>query len=768
MNIKSKRRIAIIISCLVAVMVGMYFAIDSFTSRPRLNVLLVTLDTTRADRLGCYGYKEAVTPNLDGLAGRGAMFERAFAPAPQTLVSHATMLTGLNPPEHGLRINGAAALDASIPTLTSILEQQGYQTAAFVAASVLDSTCGLDQGFQTYDDDLTQGEKSRTKDLQVRSGRQIVDAAMAWLRPRQTRPFFCWCHFFDPHVPRQTHPQEFGDVFRNRAYDAEIAYVDVEVGRLLKFLRQHGLEQQTLVIVVGDHGEGLGEHGEDEHGYMVYNSTLRVPLMLSCPAIIPSGVQSAELVSLVDLLPTVLDCVQLPIPEELSGRSLSPALRSNPLKAASCYGETDAPFWEAGWSPLRSLITDQWKYIRTTRPELFDLSQDPDEQHNLAEKLPDQLQHMEQLLSEFEGQMVRREGKPVASSTESQRALRSLGYSGGGTATADTTSGEIRRDIKDTIAYPIMVRNSFSLVEQGQLDQAERMLTEVLTAVPDYAQAHAALGACRSRQERNDEAVEHLQRALELAPEHTNLVWVSAALGKVRLSQQKYELALVHFSEALARDPAAADLHILMGVAYGNLGQVQDARKHFEAARNIDPMLAAAEERLGDLCAQQQEFVEARQHYEAALRQHPELFETRERLAEIQVELGSISDAIRHYDELLRSQPGNANVLVALSLLFSTSSLAEHRNGPRSLELANRACQVTANREPVALDALAAAYAELGKFHKAVAIAERAQQLAQDAERAELAEDIAERLLEYREERPVRVKPSRLPQSSGP
>ena len=760
MIVRTKKRIAIIVSGAVALLIGIYFICGYSTRDSRLNVLLVTLDTTRADRIGCYGYQAAVTPALDDLAERGMLFERAYAPAPQTLPSHATMFTGLNPPEHSLHINGAT-LDKAIPTLATVLAQEGYQTAAFVAAPILDSTCGLGQGFQTYDDDLTQGEKSQTKYMQLRSGRQIVDAALAWLSPRNTKPFFCWCHLFDPHEPRQAHPREFGATFRERTYDAEIAYADLHVGRLLEFLRKQGLENQTLVIVVGDHGEGLGEHGEDEHGYMIYNSTMRVPLVLSCPPIIPSRRRSAEPVALVDLLPTVLDCLGMPIPEELSGQSLKPAFRGDPLEPRDCYGETDVPYWEAGWSPLRSITTEQWKYIRTTRPELFDLLQDPDEQHNLADQFPDQLKRMEESLSDLEQQMVRREGKQAALSDEKLRALRSLGYTGGGTSAVDVPAGEARRDIKDIIAYPPMVSKSSLLVEFGDVDQADRLLTEVLSAVPDYALAHGIMGACRSRQNRNDEAVEHLQLALDLAPDHTNLVWVPAALGKVRLAQQKYELALVHLSKALQRNPQAADIHVMSGIAYGNLGQVEDARRHFESALKIDPTFVAAEERLGDLFAEQQNLVEAGQHYEAALRLNPGLIESRDRLAGILLAQGAFSSAIGQYEEILRIQPDNANVLVALSLVLSTTDSPEYRDGPRSLVLAKRACQLTANREAVALDALAAAYAELQEFQEAVATAEQARQFALDAQRPELADEIAQRLQGYRAQQPFRTKQGR-------
>ncbi|MBL8851835.1 MAG: sulfatase, partial [Planctomycetaceae bacterium] len=291
----------------------------------RPNLLLITLDTTRADRLGCYGYDGAKTPTLDALANSGARFSRAYATAPLTLPSHATMMTGLYTPEHGLRTNGKGRLHSEIPTLAESLQQAGYRTGGFVGAFVLDAEFGLNQGFDEYDADLSQSRRTDDPLHRERPGNAVVDRALAWLGADANEPFFCWVHLYDPHFVYQSHAAEFGDEFEQRPYDGELAFVDQQVQRLTGFLTSNEIAEDTLVIIVGDHGEGLGDHQEMMHGYMLYNSTLHVPWIVSWPGRIPSDVVVDEPVSLVDLMPTTLDCLGVPPPLDMTGQSLKPA-----------------------------------------------------------------------------------------------------------------------------------------------------------------------------------------------------------------------------------------------------------------------------------------------------------------------------------------------------------------------------------------------------------------------------------------------------------
>src|SRR5579871_5279637 len=394
--------------------------------RTRLNVILVTLDTTRADRIGCYGYPRARTPALDALAERGILFEAARTPIPVTLPAHASMLTGLYPPEHGLHSNSRARLGAKVPCLTEILRDAGYDTGAFVGSFVLNSKFGLNRGFQTYDDDLSSSESSNPLADRRRSGRVVVDSALAWLQSPRERPFFCWVHLYDPHFPYEARQETFGEEFVERPYDAGIAFADRQVQRLRDFLRDKQLEETTLVIVAGDHGESLMEHNEPEHGFLLYDSTLRVPFILSGPKFFKSGARVSTPVSLADLMPTVLDCLELPLRTPTSGQSLKQALIGQSIASRPLYAETDIPFLDNRWAPLHAVVSGNWKYIETTRAELYDLSKDAAESQNLVESESSQASEMRRLLHEIWGKMKPRDANSVSLSAEERRIMESL------------------------------------------------------------------------------------------------------------------------------------------------------------------------------------------------------------------------------------------------------------------------------------------------------------------------------------------------------
>ena len=394
----------------------------------RPNVILVTFDTTRADHLGAYGYQNGLTDDFDEFARQGVVFERAYAPAPITLPSHATMLTGLYPPEHGLRANGAGRLADNIPLLSEILRKRGYETAAFVAAFVLDSKFGLDRGFDVYDDDLSNTPVPAAFNERRRDGFEVVDAAISWLRQRRSRPFFCWIHLYDAHEQYDARPAKFGKKFLDSPYDAGIAAEVQAFGRLSTFLKSQRLDQRTLIVVAGDHGEGLGQHSESEHGMLVYNSTLQVPLVFAGPQCQP-GSRVATAVSLVDLTPTVLDLMRIPAPAHLSGRSLRSALNGEKISSRDCYAEAVSAFDLNRLCPLYALISDRFKYIQTTKPELYDLDNDPGEETNLADSVnaPPPAVDQEPLLHapEDPGRVSKRQG-PQELVNDSQDSLAAI------------------------------------------------------------------------------------------------------------------------------------------------------------------------------------------------------------------------------------------------------------------------------------------------------------------------------------------------------
>lgn len=562
-------------------------------SPPPQNILLITLDTTRADRLGCYGYSPAETPVLDQLAEQGVLFERAYAPVPLTLPSHASMLTGLYPPEHGLRGNGQGALPGGIPTLATELQAAGYETGAFIAAFVLDGKFGLQRGFTTYDDDLSLAVPTLHGDHQYRDARFVIDAAIRWLRPRSQKPFFCWVHLFDPHYPYVTHEDRFGTRFKDRPYDAELAYVDGQIDRLLLTLRKSGALDHTTIVVVGDHGESLGEHGELTHGMTVYDATQRVPLLIVSPDESRKGHRVKDPVSLVDLTPTLLDRLGLRPLAHTSGRSLQPALRGEPMTATPCYAETDEPYLAGHWSPLRAIITPEWKYIRSPRAELYDLIADPDELQNLALKSPDRLRKLDDELAAWEARMYQPQPDTVTLSEQDRRALRSLGYASK-RETHDVNQRPLR-DVKDMLPYYYKLNDASAMIDEGRYDLAEPLLREVLAADDEYFAAHGELGRCLLKQKRFSEAVQSLRRTMELNPTADR---VQSMLGAALLLQEEYAAAVEALDLAIRLNP---DLHLNyfnLGMTLEKLGKPDEAIKQYQHCLELAPNSTQARQRL--------------------------------------------------------------------------------------------------------------------------------------------------------------------------
>jgi arylsulfatase A-like enzyme/Tfp pilus assembly protein PilF len=593
----------------------------SCSERPAgTNVLLITLDTTRADRLGCYGYGAARTPRLDGLALGGALFDQAFSPVPMTLPAHASLMTGLLPPEHGLHINGEGRLAEPVETLAERLKARGYATGAFIGAYVLDKKFGLAQGFDAYDDDLRQGGYSDIDLYRYRKGETVASSALQWLA-KQRRPFFCWVHLFDPHIPYDTHPELFGDTYASRPYDAEIAYVDLQVGRILDALRERHLDDTTLVIAAGDHGEGLGDHGERTHGYMIYNSTMRVPLLASLPGRIAPGRRIAHRVSLIDLCPTILDLLGCDPAGGAAARSLRPLLEGGAAEAEPIYGESELGLRSHGWAPLYSLLSDRWKFIETKAPELFDFESDPGEGTNRVDHEAAVREDMAARLSTFRQGLVRSDAQAVRLSQDEVTALRSLGYAAG----RKQTEGAGRRDVKEMMPLFNRVLDAKALRESGRpleaatvlreivsaapdqvdwtaalalsLDQAgeaaeaEKLYRQVLSADPAHAQATHDLGACLARQGRKEEAVVVLRKAVELDPLSPSAL---ANLGAVLAGMGETAEARVCFDGALRLKPDYVPAHVNLGLLDGGEGRREDALRHWREVLRLQPNHAQA------------------------------------------------------------------------------------------------------------------------------------------------------------------------------
>lgn len=551
------------------------------------NLLLITLDTTRPDHLGCYGSKAAQTPVLDALARGGLLVTDAVTTVPTTLPAHASLLTGLYPPNHGVRRNGEYRLAEEKMTLAELLREQGYETAAFVSAFVLDARFGLNQGFDIYDDKVTPSALLNQSDtLKERTAGTVTDAAIEWIETRGTeKPFFAWVHYFDPHYPWAA-PEPFAGRFPQGAYDAEIAYMDSEIGRLLISLEKRKITQRTLVVALGDHGEGLGEHGEAAHDFFIYESVMRVPFILSCPGLFQGPqVLGERTVSLVDLVPTTLELLGLAAPPSIDGISL--AQRQVDADRA-IYMESLAPYTDYAWAPLFGLRRHDFKYIRAPQPELYDLVEDPAEQRNL-EPVPhgralaarDRMQvELEEMLAGWEG-VEAAAAEARADSAEVLARLQSLGYMGG----ISPAPGEGRLDPKQMLPLYNKVAETKKLASSGQVQPALAALQEVAAAAPRSRSILGQMAALYVVLGQLPQAEQALRESIAIKPHAATLV----LLGQILVAGQRYSEAKALADEALRMDPSNGLAFIIKGDVAAAEGRLAESKELYYQAAVVDP-----------------------------------------------------------------------------------------------------------------------------------------------------------------------------------
>lgn len=642
---------------------------------PRPNIILVTFDTTRADRLGVYGYEQGLTDAFDDFARRGVLFERAYAPGPITLPSHATMLTGLYPPEHGLRVNGAGRLTQDIPLLPEILKQHGYDTGAFIAAPVLDSQYGLDRGFDEYDDDFSSSGQSHGEPR--RDGRLIVDSALKWLQQRTEKPYFCWIHLYDAHGPYDPRTDIYQQRFASNPYDAGVAWEVQQFGRITDYLKKSDLQSNTLVVVAGDHGEGLNEHQEDEHGMLVYNTTLHVPFVFAGPdQHCQPGTRVSPAVSLVDLMPTVLDMLQIPEPEHLSGRSLLPALQGQPMANRDCYAEAESPFVLNGWSPLQTVISGQWKYIQSTRPELYNLETDPGELSDLAGPDNEKGEQFRGRLEALQKTMRVATAGKVNLTDKDLENLRTLGYVGPSSHSSNTDSGDNRilPDVKDFLPYLAKYEKAKHLVlesrangSSAEMEEAIAILKEIILATSEFPMATSLLGDCLAQVGQQAEAEQTYRTLLS---GRTNFVKARFNLGKLLSEQGRFEEAAAEFRMYLSENPDSSTASFELAQALVQLSRIDDAIRSYREAIRISPEFSMASLQLGLLLLQVNRPVEAQRCLESAVDHDPRSIELRSHLMMVFAQTGQNQKAIQQGEQLIRLDPQSFEARFNLGLLF--------------------------------------------------------------------------------------------------
>lgn len=684
----------------------------------RPNVILFTLDTLRADHLPCYGYSRVSTPRIDALARKGVLFEQATASSPLTLPSHCSILTGMYPTYHGVRINGNTALNEEQLTLAEVFSAQGYQCGAFIGAFVLDGRWGLKQGFQHYNDQFNLKEHKHL-DLGAiqRPGNEVMDVALAWLENQKDKPFFAWIHLYDPHTPYappEPYFSEYGPLGLAGLYDGEIAFMDAQIGRCLDWLEKNALDESTIIVLVGDHGEGLGNHGEGTHGYYIYDYAVHVPLIIVTPFENLQDVRVSSQVQVIDIFPTLLDMVPDALPVETQGRSLLP-LMFRPQKGEDrvAYAESMSPNLQFGWSSLHSLRTTQYKFINTPIAELYDLTQDPEEQTNIINRHPSIAREMKNQLDLLMEETSRGAPEPQSANLdrETMEKLTALGYVGAPVAARKATgeSGPLA-DPKDKFLVFQAVIDAGALVLDEKYDEAAGIIESALQDEPMMPQALLILASCYVELGRPEEAKAKLDLLLRDDPENISAL-ISMAnilleerkdddvialcnqalfldernsqahtlLGEIYLGRLEYAKALPHLEKAVEIQPKLTRSRLTLGACLLGSGQYEQAERMLDQVVQEAPKYPLAHFNLGLLYEETGRLEQARAAYNEEVSNYPAEFKARFNLGKILFKLGDRPGSLNQMQEVVKLTPklAEGHLMLARGLLYENVPLDE-------------------------------------------------------------------------------------------
>jgi len=647
-------------------------------------VVLITIDTLRADHLGCYGAAGAATPALDALAREGFLYEDATSVAPITLVAHATILTGLIPPAHGVRSNGSFRLPAEVTTLAERLRAGGFATGAFVGSFVLSHEFGLDQGFDTYDDALPRQSQDRKFEFAERRAEEVLGRAGDWAVAKKDVPFFLWAHLYDPHAPYDP-PPAFAARFAGRPYDGEVAYVDAEIGKFLERLRGAGILDRALIVVTADHGEGLGEHGESTHGLFLYQSTLHVPLIVRPPgagAAAPVGRGVARTVGLVDVAPTILAVAGVPWSGPTQGRPLAEiapggasggsAGSGGSGGGAGYYIENLLPRVSFGWAGLRGYRSGSWKLIRSVHTETYDLAADPRESADLTGRSPERTTSLSAALDKAAA-----EGDSLAPSAhadnpglsaEARERLMALGYvSPGAARTGPIESGP---DPREMLPFFDGIDRSKDLLRSGHSDEGIAILRGLDARGPASVAVLDLLGQALMEGGRVDDAMTVLERAKTVDPGDYE---VRRRLAEGHYARKEYEAAVVEAREALRLNDRNAESRSILGASLARLGRQGEAIASFQEAIAQRPNEAALHYNLGLALQSAGRVSEASSSYVRAVALDPASVPPRLALARLLSAGGDAKGARAQLEAAAAAAPGDPEVLENLGISLARS-----------------------------------------------------------------------------------------------
>jgi arylsulfatase A-like enzyme/Flp pilus assembly protein TadD len=635
------------------------------------NVLLVTIDTLRADHVGAYGSTRGATPTVDRFAREGLRFDVTYAHVPVTLPSHTTIMTGLYPFTSGVRDNGSFRFDGKRPTLAGTLKHAGYATAAFVGAFPVDARFGLNAGFDVYDDNY--GSRPAGGELSVleRPAEAVVAPAYEWIagissairNPQSAipnpqsptpNPWFAWVHLYDPHDP-YVPPEPYRSRYAAELYTGEVAYADAALGTFFDRLRAAGLLDRTLVVIASDHGESLGEHGERTHGLFAYDATLRVPLIVWAPFAIPPGVVSSP-ARLIDVMPTILDLLGLPISEPVDGRSVRAQVGvGRGPDAAESYFEALNANLTRNWAPLSGLVLDGVKLIDLPVPELYDLRADPAEQRNVYARQPDIAKPLERRLDALTVHALKPAAAPVDRETEAR--LRSLGYLVA-PAPKPAHAFTARDDPKNLIGLQNRLDSALDALKRGDVDTAEHLLRGVIAERADFTVAHERLAFLLHETGRLAEAIVTLEAAARASPGDAEVL---ATLGEYLQQANQLDRSAAVLEAAVKLNAAAVDAHEKLGVTYTRMRRFADGEREFRAVLAVDPSSPTTYNNLGSMYLSADRNDDAIQAFRRAVTLDPRLANAHNGLGVAYARAGDVRRAIDEWQEALRLRPDLAD-----------------------------------------------------------------------------------------------------------
>ncbi len=725
------------------------------------NVILITMDTTRADRLGCYGFRNVETPTIDGFASRGIRFERCISTTPLTLPAHTSIMTGTVPPFHGVRDNGGFIVPPGIETLAKVFKARGYATGAFVAAYVLDSKWGLNQGFDTYYDkfDLSRFETISLGEIQ-RPANEVIDQVLPWLEKNKGGKFFTWVHLYDPHTPYEP-PPPYDKIYAEHPYLGEIAFTDSQLGRLWTFLEANGLTDNLFLVFVADHGESLGEHREGAHGFFVYQATLHVPLIFVTPFAKLRGVVPPGVVSLIDIMPTLCEMTGVPTPPQVQGKSLVPAF-FNPARTPKelAYSESYYPRYHYGWSELRSVQDGRYKLIKAPVPELYDVVRDPREEKNLVYLEKKVYEELDAAADRFIARASRNayEMDVTKVDEETRERLAALGYIGS-FADPSRIKGQKLADPKDKIGIFNDLSHAREMGLEGKAEEGIRMIQGIIADDPTVGDAYFALGNLYFKQRKFTPAIEAFKKALELKPDDSfaviNIAGAYASLGRVddaerfvldylktgfqdsqlfyllgnmNYLRKSYDKAIGYLDQCLALNPQSASAHNGLAAIYILRDDLPEAEEHLKAALAINPKLQSLRYNMAQWLEKKGRLAEAADFYLQEVQDSPKSFKALFNLSRVYRALGREEDERQTLQRTIEVEPGFP--LAYFYLARIDLNRGEHYQ--EAIELVRKGIELKPETSelPLGYFLLADLYNRVGDTARAAACAAKGQELA--------------------------------------